>query len=713
MKTSADSSRVAGRQDAGRAGESRRSAETGPAAQAAVPSSAGPIQAAIDASPRMQAQRRAIEAGFGTLGMLAAAPAESFAAQCRPVTALQRESRAVASTLSHAPPNAAVVQRVIVRSPKPGVYVDDSTGDDYALLKVSSNKKDQLYAKREALQTIRNLIFAASYLPVNVSNWQSVTDTLDSWEKGISKNDAARKKVDDALADLEVVWVSGDTETVYRFPEVAASVRDALRGVFVGKGDDWGHLTVSKPGFGERAPVARGTVTTNQTNGINKAKVRESLGLPASDWNQEKGRFKQVAFNGVADGPYRLASDAAADKVTATDQANDYFYVSSATRTGHTTSAAEGNYVLKNMSYRAVVDIPVNDAAIEASYNDLVVNRAVQDWKKVDRVGTRVGTQAQAMDGWNALGMAAYAKKRHGVTLDIGQDYEWLHIRGVQNGGANEIANLGAGTWIANSAMIPFENQIRQWADQKAGAIEARYEATTHGVDSPVLDTITIKVAASDDHAIGPIARDDPLTVVFDAQSGLLQDTFSNKIRIKGYHQQAGGLTYQQGVKAAAAGRAALANERHAEGHRHYLEGAMAARASQPAPLTRGGAVGHADYWAGVHAASTGANAATGAHAVGHADWLRGYAEGLVGRPVNFLHSGERLGHDAGMNDFRQKQSKTRKFDDVDEDRDHDDDDDPPKSDDDLTKRIRLDRSVATSFKNGAPVQGGTFIPNQ
>ncbi|UXH80674.1 hypothetical protein [Roseateles amylovorans] len=717
------------------------------------PSPSNPLQAAIDASPRMLAQRRAIDAAFGA----AADPA--VVQRTRP-----SQQQAAAQPQSHSrntgSPSASVAQRVIVRGQGKGAYMDDDSGHEFAFLKQSPNGKNLLFANRDQLSNIRDLILAGSQLPVVASNQRSVRDAMDTWRKQ-RRDTAADAAVTDALSKLKLVWVEEDKETNCTYDECAGDVQSVLVTVLGHTNEKWGRLTFKKPGFGERAPVASGTVTMNNQHGVDKNSVRESLDISKKDLSG-KGRFKGVEFRELTDPHYSLASTTAGDNaVTVEGKDGQYFYVSKATRTARTTSATEGNYVLNGRSFANLAAIPANDAAINQSYAKLVTDRSVQDWAKVDRVGMRAGTQDQAMDKWNALGMAAYAKKVLGFNLALNQDYEWLHIRGVQNGGRNLISNLGTGTWIANSAMIPFENQIRHWADTKPGQLFARYETTTHGVNTPVLNQITIKVAASDDHAIGPISRDDPLTVVFNAQSGLLQDTFSNKIRIKDYHQRAGGLAYQEGVKAAAAGGPALDSARHARGHRHYQEGVAAARRGDPAPATRGGAAGHADYWAGVAtarasgsagvgghavgfnhyvagmqaarangtagvggqavghadylagvlAASVGAAAGTGAHGVGHADWHRGYAQGRVGNLVNFVHSGEVRGCQAGIRNFLDKQSKTRKLDDEDDDVFEDDDDD--QSDDEGPKRIKLDASIATSFRNGSAPQSGTSTPSQ
>lgn len=67
------------------------------------------------------------------------------------------------------------------------------------------------------------------------------------------------------------------------------------------------------------------------------------------------------------------------------------------------------------------------------------------------------GAQYTAMNRTNA---AAYAFGS-GLTHQIDTNWEWLHIRGAGLGGATNSTNLIAGTYSANSHMIPYENQIK------------------------------------------------------------------------------------------------------------------------------------------------------------------------------------------------------------------------------------------------------------
>jgi hypothetical protein len=98
-----------------------------------------------------------------------------------------------------------------------------------------------------------------------------------------------------------------------------------------------------------------------------------------------------------------------------------------------------------------------------ADSNELVTHKAYAR-KKSRGLG-----QIAAMNGWNALGYAGYFTHHGKGPLNVGVDWEWLHIRGAQNGGDTAPENLVAGTSTANSAMIPIEDKINEWTSKATG----------------------------------------------------------------------------------------------------------------------------------------------------------------------------------------------------------------------------------------------------
>jgi len=220
--------------------------------------------------------------------------------------------------------------------------------------------------------------------------------------------------------------------------------------------------------------------------------------------------------------------------------AKDFFYKSVATRNDNTKGKKQGqqNYVIAGETFTSLQAIEDAKDRLKSKYQRLDADRSLRNWQPVGARGNRNGTQASAMENWNALGAAAYAAQVNNLPLDLNQDWEWLHIQGVQNGGVNAKNNLGAGTWKANSAMIPYENRIRAWGNIRQGRIYAAYEARTQPNNSPILKQIAIYIYADANHPIGPIAKNDPIGATFDATQGVIQDGFTNKLQLKDFEVQ-------------------------------------------------------------------------------------------------------------------------------------------------------------------------------
>jgi hypothetical protein len=100
--------------------------------------------------------------------------------------------------------------------------------------------------------------------------------------------------------------------------------------------------------------------------------------------------------------------------------------------------------------------------------------------------------QNLAMANWNAKGAAAYANRFLGGQLDLAQDWEWLHLRGAQIGGVTANGNLVPGLFSSNSAMIPYEARIKNWAIEDAKHFEAKFEGV--GGRGVVVEKIVLKV---------------------------------------------------------------------------------------------------------------------------------------------------------------------------------------------------------------------------
>jgi len=155
----------------------------------------------------------------------------------------------------------------------------------------------------------------------------------------------------------------------------------------------------------------------------------------------------------------------------------------------------------------ATID-PVRDAAfvreLAASYAQLTVTPDTGWINGTEMTASRDRGpgQAKAMKLWNALGAAAHANRFLGTAYDLAQNWEWLHVRGAQIGGQTEMGNLVPGFYTTNSAMIPFENMIKEWSTSDPGRFQARFQAV--GVNGAFATTIKLSIRT--------LARLDPLT---------------------------------------------------------------------------------------------------------------------------------------------------------------------------------------------------------
>lgn len=150
------------------------------------------------------------------------------------------------------------------------------------------------------------------------------------------------------------------------------------------------------------------------------------------------------------------------------------------------------------------------------------------------RKKSRGAGQEAAMGGWNALAYAAYAKEVKQINVDLSQDWEWLHIRGSQNGGPTTAANLVAGTSTTNSRMIPWEDKINAWTYHASTAkpLKIKYEGTRYPGTNLGKE---IKFTISAPNGLGdifedPIDDNDPVVVTFDPIRGDVFDKMSRRL---------------------------------------------------------------------------------------------------------------------------------------------------------------------------------------
>jgi len=202
----------------------------------------------------------------------------------------------------------------------------------------------------------------------------------------------------------------------------------------------------ARGGFMNRFQTAYGTLFSPKT----LQEVEQDLGKLPDGVNFQRTADSGAAFKFFAQGNTPMIS-------------GDYMYIRSAIaegpkRDGGSVFTAKGaagmdedDDRLKDDSLTAVLPPLAGDT------EEPVVHKAYA------RKKGRGAGQIAAMNNWNALGYAGYWKHHGKASLNVKVDWEWLHIRGAQNGGATEPANLMAGTSVANSAMIPVEDKINEW----------------------------------------------------------------------------------------------------------------------------------------------------------------------------------------------------------------------------------------------------------
>lgn len=158
------------------------------------------------------------------------------------------------------------------------------------------------------------------------------------------------------------------------------------------------------------------------------------------------------------------------------------------------------------------------------------------DYKRYVNPVKRGKGQFAAMGKWNALAYAAYWFHHGKPELKLGQDWEWLHVQGAQNGGATNAANLVAGTSTTNSRMIPWEDNINSWTNlaKPENPLSVRYKVERIA-NTNLGHKIEIDVAAENGipDFVRPIKKASPMSVQFNPLDGTAYDKISNKLTDK------------------------------------------------------------------------------------------------------------------------------------------------------------------------------------
>jgi hypothetical protein len=298
-----------------------------------------------------------------------------------------------------------------------------------------------------------------------------------------------------------------------------------------------GFPNLRNEGGGSRLPAAEGSLYISRPHFATKALVLASLNIPVDKFPDYDG-VNAVLVDSFGDAVARAALDKQAGANTF---AGDGFVYASTVRAP---ASASRKYTANGRNYDDTFSNIANPSLAFTRLNnayEALAGPADSGWVS-DLAGGRDGDQNTVMGKWGALGAAAFHnafRSANGGVVPVDQNWEWLHIRGAQIGGETEQGNLLAGTFVANSQMIPFESQIQRWHQGNHGKIFARFTATVR--DRILAQSIKIEISALDHPALGTIPQDAPLTIEFFPLDGVVIDKLTGKIQQKKFREQAEG----------------------------------------------------------------------------------------------------------------------------------------------------------------------------
>jgi hypothetical protein len=282
-------------------------------------------------------------------------------------------------------------------------------------------------------------------------------------------------------------------------------------------------------GGGSRLPPARGCI---YANGLKLHDVLEKLDVSPVEF---AGKFKNVRFRELENFEYIKERSTAQDVGANIVDYDGFFYASDVvvTRAKSSRFQAAGQYYDERFS---TVGAGSEDEQSLKSSLESLMPPVRSDWATTFSPKDRGDGQTKAMGGWNALGAAAFANRVYGSSLRLDQNWEWLHVRGAQIGGATQAGNLVPGLFVTNSAMIPYEKLIALWAQRGAGLVQARFDAA--GGRGVFATKIVIQISSKKHPQLGTIKPDDPLEVVFDPLRGTVVDKMMGRIHQRRFARQ-------------------------------------------------------------------------------------------------------------------------------------------------------------------------------
>jgi hypothetical protein len=286
---------------------------------------------------------------------------------------------------------------------------------------------------------------------------------------------------------------------------------------------------VYQQGGGSRLPAAMGVLGTLN---LSRQDALTALGIPQDRWDDYKRLVVAKKLNWYAYDSAR--TEAKQSGVNFYEYADEntktyFYYVSNVevTRNANAHIQIAGNRFGDNDFSNIGPNTP-EELAVKTAFAKLGLPTADTDWvpgTSLNRKDRGEG-QAKAMLNWNAMGAAAYANKFLGQNYPMDQNWEWLHIRGAQIGGATDGTNLVPGLYVTNSFMIPYETMVMQYARADPTNFFARFRVSPTG--TLFARYITIEIKATGHKMLGDL--EPTLLGRFDVLQGKVVDKLSNEI---------------------------------------------------------------------------------------------------------------------------------------------------------------------------------------
>lgn len=281
-----------------------------------------------------------------------------------------------------------------------------------------------------------------------------------------------------------------------------------------------------REGGGSRLPQAAGKLYIDKTIYPSKDAVLLSLGIKPEDLGSYR-RVEEVLCDSSSDMDARQYRDW--DGQSERISESGYIYVSSvvARPSGNRLVTAAGKNYQLDFSDAADMN------ALDLSFTGLALP-VTTGWEQHLSGGRDDTDQVSVMGKWNALGAVAFHnahRSNQGGPINTNQNFEWLHIRGAQIGGHTVQGNMVAGSFSANSAMIPYESLIKRWHQGNDGKIFARFSAQL--LDRVIAKQIKIEIYTFQHPLLGSTDQSTPLELTFDPLTGAVVDKLTGKIQAK------------------------------------------------------------------------------------------------------------------------------------------------------------------------------------